>query len=107
MDTVDFKWKFVESSLLLLQEQTDKINAAARAVMLDPGSPLWEPSYIVGNRLLEALSELVDDSFSSISWYANECDFGREAMDAGCDGNIKKISTIEDLRWLVELNCEN
>lgn len=107
MDEIDLKWKFIGESLALLQEQTDKINTAARAAMLDPGSPLWEPAYIVGSRLLEALSELVGDGFSSISWHANECDFGREAMDAGCNGDMRKIETIEDLRWLVELNCEN
>lgn len=107
MDTIDLKWKFVESALLVLLEQTDKINAAARAAKIQPESPLWEPAHIIGSKLVEALSELVDDSFSSISWYAHECDFGRKAMEASCDGRLRKIETIEDLRWLIELNCEN
>lgn len=107
MNQVDFKWKFVEESLELLRDQIDKVNTAARAAMIVPESPLWEPAHVIGSRLVQSLSELVDDNFDNISWYVSECDFGRKPKDAGCAGDMRSIDTVDKLRWLVELNCEN
>lgn len=107
MDEIDFKWKFVEESLKILQEQIDKVNTAARAAMIVPESPLWEPAHIIGSKMVQVLSLLVDDHFDNISWFVSECDFGRDAKEAGCTGDMRKIDTCKKLRWLVELNCEN
>jgi len=106
VDEIELKWKFVDQSLNLLQEQVDKVNTAARAAMLCPESPLWEPAHVIGNRLVQALSELVDDNFDHISWYVSECDFGRSPKEAGCIGDMRPIDTVDKLRWLVDLDCE-
>lgn len=105
MDNVDMKWKFVEQSLNLLQEQVDKVNTAARVALLCPESPLWEPAHIIGTRLVQALSELVDDNFDHIAWYVSECDFGRSPKEAGCIGDVRLIDTVNKLRWLVDMAC--
>lgn len=47
VDEIELKWKFVDQSLNLLQEQVDKVNTAARAAMLCPESPLWEPAHVI------------------------------------------------------------
>ena len=106
VDEIELKWKFEDQSLNLLQEQVDRVNAAARAAMLCPESPLWEPAHVIGNRLVQALSEMVDDNFDHISWYVSECDFGRSPKEAGCVGDMRRIDTVDTLRWLVDLDCE-
>jgi len=107
MDDIDFKWKFVEESLKLLQEQIDRVNSAANSAMIVPESPLWEPAHIIGGKMVQALSILVGDDFSNISWFVSECDFGRKAMEAGCDRNMQTIDTCDKLRWLIEIECKN
>jgi hypothetical protein len=54
--------------------------------------------------LITTLSLLAEDNFDSLNWFIFECDYGRSPMEAGLKGNMKLIRTVDDLRWLIELN---
>jgi len=103
--TPDDKWRYIGHSLTALQQQYDRHQEATEKLMLCPESPLVDPLYQVGERLLEALSLLIDDNFNNLTWYVYECDFGRKAKEAGARGDMRKIDSLERLRWLVELSA--
>lgn len=104
---IEQAWKFVENSLSELEKQYEIIRSAARCIDLNPESPLTSPMYVVSEHLIKALEHLVDDKESTIDWYVHECDFGKKQMEAGYHTTekeeMRKIATIKDLRWLVEV----
>ena len=97
------KWKCVEDSLKLLEEQLEKHNVVANAAGLSIESPLSEPLYKVEQTLINTLALLVGDKGDALNWYVYENSYGGNAYDAGVDADVRPICNIEDLRWLVEL----
>jgi len=104
--TDDDKWSFVSSMLNDMQKNSDAFAAATDGLLIAPESPLITAQYRSEHSLINTLSFLVGDHFDSISWFVYECDYGREAKEAGCGGDMKLIDTHDRLRWLIELDCE-
>ena len=100
------KWNFISETLTSMQIQSDRMTKASRAILLTPESPLCEPQAITESLLIKALSRLVGDHLDNIEWFVYECDFGRNAQEAGLKNNMKKINSHDQLRWLIELNCD-
>jgi len=104
--SIDEKWLFVSRCLQDMQKQNDRLMDAIEGLMISPESPLIEPMGFVEDRLLQALSVIVNDEFETFSWFVYECDYGRDPKEAGCKNNMKLIDTQERLRWLIELDCD-
>lgn len=103
--TQDQKWEYIKKTLTKMQDCEDKHTAARKAVGLDFESPLVEPMHRMQDMLIDTLSIMVGDDFGSLGWYITECDYGLKPMEAGCTGNMRKIQTVDDVRWLIELDC--
>ena len=58
--------------------------------------------YELQNQLTEMTGLVVGDKEKWLEWYWKENNMGEEAKEAGYNGNLKKISTINDLLELVE-----
>ena len=99
----DEVWDSVVKLLVSLDEHRRVFDSATDQLMISPESPLQEPFYGVTDDLITACSDLTGDRFDSLSWWVYENDFGRNGMDAGADGDIRKIMSYEDLRWLLEV----
>ncbi len=99
----DDKWYFVSGILADMEKQSDIFSAAHSGLMIPPESPLIDPQYKTESLLIAALSFLVGDYYNNIEWYVYECDYGRDAKEAGCPGNMKSIDTHDRLRWLIEI----
>lgn len=104
--TDDEKWLFVGETLEKLKSYADRHEAAFRAVMLPPESPLVEPFFYVHGLIVTSLERLVDDRYQSIDWFVSECDFGRSPKQAGCNGESRLIRNVDDLRWFVESSSD-
>lgn len=106
MQIDDDTWFFVSGVLMDLSRQRDRLDMALSGLMIAPESPLHEPFSHIANLLIYACSELIRDDFQHLSWYVDECDFGRDPKKAGCVGEMKLIDTHERLRWLIETECK-
>lgn len=104
--TNDEKWEHVEKILTLMKIQTDKFDKAVNGLMIAPESPLVEPNGWLEQFLIETLEKLIDDKDENIFWYVYECDYGENPKEAGYENDMREIKTVDDLRWLVELNLE-
>lgn len=103
--TNDEKWKYVADVIAAMRKVADTHSEAVHKLMIAPESPLVDPCHRFEGMLISTLEHLVGDCFQAISWFVYECDYGRKSMEAGCSGSMRKIETVDDLRWLTELNC--
>ena len=101
----DDRWAFVVVAMMDLERQMRRIEKATDRLMIAPESPLIDPFYRIADTMIAACSELIGDSEGSLSWYAYECEFGKNPKEAGVDGDMRKIDSLAQLRWLIE--CEN
>ena len=101
--TDDKTWEFVERSLSIMRDQGDRLKEATDRLHIAPESPLLETHWIVEDAFTRALDRLIGDDYDNISWYVYECDYGRSPNEAGKDGDMRLIDSVQKLRWLVEL----
>jgi hypothetical protein len=99
----DETWASVVKILVSLDEHQRVFDSATDQLMISPESPLKEPFYSVTDDLIAACSDLAGDHFDSLSWWVYENDHGRNGLSAGADGDMRKIMSYEDLRWLLEV----
>lgn len=99
----DEKWLQIDAAITALKESNDKLRRVEKYVMIAPESPLMKPYFEVEEMLVKFLSIFSGDEFETFDWFVLENDYGRKKMEAGCDCNRKKIETVADLRWLIEL----
>lgn len=100
----DDTWYFISGCLIELEKQYDIFESAHKGLMIQLESPLIEPFYKNIDTALQSLNFISGDGFDSLSWFVYECNYGREPMEAGPEGNLKLIDSHERLRWLIELN---
>ena len=100
------KWEYIGKTIKKLETQSKRFDEATDKLMICPESPLVEPFGWLTDFLLDSLSLMVGDTDGNISWFIYDCEYGGNPKEAGCEGNMREIETIEDLRWLVELDCE-
>ena len=81
-------------------DATDKLNA----VGMSPEAPILEALWAATEGLTRAVEmRLGIASPGWLDWYATETDMGSKGLEAGYDGDIRPIRTMEDLAWLVEM----
>ena len=100
------KWKLVTESLDSMMECADTGRSVADIMMLAPESPIFARNDVVCDKLLAALELLIGDKDETLTWYAYECDYGRNPLLAGLDGDMRPIDTHERLRWLLDTQMQ-
>jgi hypothetical protein len=55
---------------------------------------------------IRLLSEMIGDESNWISWYVFDNGFGKRRLEAGYDGHVAKITSIDMLWKLIELSKE-
>jgi len=101
----DSQWEFVSGEIDKIMRQIDRFSDATDGLKIAPESPIVEPIYFVKDIAVGALSRLAGDVGDNIGWFVFECDFGRNAKKAGCDGDMRLINNYDMLRWLIDLDC--
>ncbi len=102
----DDTWLFISKCLSELEKQNDIFEQATNGLMITPESPLIEPFFINLDTTLRSLSFISGDCFDSLSWFVYECNYGRDAKEAGKKDKIRLIDTHKKLRWLIEISNE-
>jgi hypothetical protein len=81
--------------------EIDILNAHLRAIA--PGA-ICEFGGVFLDNYIRLLSEMVGDDDNWISWYVFDNDLGMRKMEAGYDGHVVKITSIDMLWKLIELS---
>ena len=85
------------------QEQFEKLDAFSNKVyeIFDGGLPdaVWETFSLYSDTLSKLLGDDTEDTW--LDWYCYENDMGKKGYDAGYDGELKPITTLEDLADLI------
>ncbi len=102
----DNEWFFISGCLSDLEKQNDIFEQATNGLMIAPESPLIEPFFKNIDTALCSLSMISGDCFDSLSWFVHECNYGRDAKEAGKKETMRLIDTHEKLRWLIEISNE-
>lgn len=100
--TDDEKWEWIETSLNSMRKQMDRLDAAAKGLLIPPESPLIEPTSIALDVTIRALELLVGDESGGLSYWVFECDFGGNPMEVTVSDETRKMHTLADIRWAVE-----
>ena len=100
----DDKWLFVSRTLDKMQKQSDRLKTATEGLCISPESPLIECQSWTEVSLIDSLSFLIGDPFDTLSWFIYECDYGRNAKEAGVDGDMRLIDSHDKLRWFIQIS---
>lgn len=102
-NNIDKNWVFVEDALESIKEASRVQNAVSDFV--DSDSDFMKSAYNVEGYLVDALVILIDDKEGWLEWFVYENDFGRKALKAGPENDMKPIKTLNDLKVLIELEA--
>ncbi|MCH9835404.1 hypothetical protein K0U83_07060 [bacterium] len=81
-------------------EAADNLNA----VGMSPEAPILEALWAATEALTHAVeTRLGIASPGWLDWYACENHVGKDGKEAGYGDDLRKIKTLEDLAWLVEM----
>ena len=83
----------------------DAIQPVIDALKLCGEDPITNTVWQLQTDLTRAYAEILDDAFESLSWYASENDMGAKGRKAGIGSDVRKIRTVEDLLWLIEVTA--
>lgn len=67
-------------------------------------SPLWEEVWATADLLIETTSKLIGDESAWLNWFINENGCGAKRLEAGFDGKLKRIGSVDDLLRLIDLD---
>lgn len=80
----------------------ERIRAAWRAVGgTSPEAPILEAMVLLFDSYTDTLAELLGAG-DWLQWFWIENDGGAKGLQAGYDGDLREIRTLDDLCWLVE-----
>ena len=72
----------------------------------DPGCPLYTAVFELIDVAIMAAGEAIGDTATWLDWFIHDNDCGRKGYDAGYEGRLKPIRTVEDLLDLIEAEEE-
>ena len=79
-----------------------QLDALRGSINPDPGCPLYNSIFELLNVAIVSTSAATGDNGEWIDWFINENDCGRKAYEAGYEGRLRPIRTVEDLLDLIE-----
>ena len=88
----------------VMEKADATINPVIDLLQLHPESPICETVWRLQSALTAATGDLVGgDPLDWLGWYSMENDMGRKGLEAGLGDEepLRKISTLEDLLWLM------
>lgn len=91
-----YRW---ETERLAMEAQVKALEAISGK---NPDAPVLLCLFGLFTAYTEALAELLDAG-DWLSWYWIENDSGAKGHAAGYDDDLRKIRTLDDLCWLVEM----
>lgn len=94
-------WEHIITSLDNIKTQETKFNEIVDVMQVIPESDLCESFNAIIVDLLTTLSVMVDDDFGTFAWWVYENDYGKGGLEAGVDGEIKSIDSLDKLKWLI------
>lgn len=68
-------------------------------------TPLFETVWQCFEAYTKTVEELVGDDYDTLTWFYLENDMGRKGMEAGYRDDMRPIKTLDDLIWLIDLEC--
>ena len=87
------------------QAQHDRVTSLMHGVNtalgLLPEGPLFETVWGLWSQYTQTIAVLISDGGDWLEWYFLENDMGDKGMQAGYDGTMRDIDTLEDLYWLI------
>ena len=84
-------------------EKADRVfDPIVDAIGLEPDGALFELVTDLQIEMTEITSFAVGDTEQWLDWYWLENDMGNKGMEAGYDGNLKKIRFLDELLELIE-----
>ena len=97
-----------ENTLVLLREWKQHHDAVAKllgsleaTIGLNYSGPLFETVWKLFDAYTATLAVEVSDFDGWLEWFILENYMGGKALQAGFDNKMRKISTLEDLQWLL------
>ena len=95
--------------LVLLQkwkasyDRTEAVTDKLRDLVNDATGQLYDALWANFDDQTRTIGIILGDEGEFMNWYELECDMGKRPLEAGKDGKMKEIKTLEDLLWLIEL----
>lgn len=89
----------------ILMQSDARLEPVIEALQLHPESPVCEAVWGMQSAYTNVVSKLVGDEADWLSWYASDNRFGGNAMEAGVQGDLRPIVTLEDLLWVIEVKA--
>lgn len=86
---------------------SDVFDDLGRIVGCCAESPLFDGVWDVFELLIETTSALIGDKCEWLAWYINENGSGAKRYEAGFDGQMRRIGSVDDLLWLIDLESED
>jgi hypothetical protein len=86
-----------------IEETEAMIKRVSDLMGLDPESPVLQAIWAIETDYTKSVAALVGDRYESLFWYWMENGMGRKSFDAGPKGKTRKIKTLKDLLWLIEV----
>ncbi|MEN9376000.1 MAG: hypothetical protein RL710_1157 [Pseudomonadota bacterium] len=77
------------------------MNDVEKSIGLDIDGPLFFVVWGLFFHYTTAIGELIGDHGEWLPWFINENQMGKKAMDAGYDGKLRKVKTLEHLYGLI------
>lgn len=87
-----------ESTWKELLKQCDALSCLTGAEF---AGPLFDAIFKLASEYTKAVAEIVGDDDEWMEWYEMDNEFGRRGFEAGRNGELRKISCVEDLLWLI------
>lgn len=82
------------------------IDALKSTLNPDPGCALYDSVFKMIDVAVKATASALGDKSEWLDWFVIENDCGRKGYDAGYEGRLKPIRTVEDLLALIEAEEE-
>lgn len=88
-----------------IEETEAMLNRVSDVIGLRPESPVLQAIWSLETDYTKSVAALVGGQYESLFWFWMENGMGRESFEAGPNGKTRKIKTIKDLLWLIEVEA--
>lgn len=85
-----------------IKQADDHFDALTNLMGIHPEGQTLSAVYAMQDALTKATAELVGDSHEWLVWYWTENDMGARGHQAGPEGCMRPIRSLQDLIWLID-----
>ena len=88
-------------------QKLDALVKQANKLLGGVNGTLQQAIYRMESITLRHLCEKMGVTTDAVEWFIFECDYGRNPKEAGVVGDVRKIATVDDLVWLLDLHVSS